>query len=121
MKTKISSCHPSPSGITAKNLHDCTYGDLRRILREVTEELERQEAQRQKMRAAWVDRHYDYFICDRASFRCAGDVVVVAVVNRDSTLSMATARPVKGDIYDEKTGIAVAYAKCIGHTIPDFI
>lgn len=117
MKTKISSCHPSPSGITTKNLHDWAYEDLYRIFWEITEELERREAQR----AAWIDRYYTDFIYDRASFQCAGDVVVVAVVNRNSTLSMATARPVKGDIYDEKTGIAVAYAKCLGHTIPDFI
>ena len=41
--------------------------------------------------------------------------------NRNTGMHMATARPVHGDTFDRAVGVAVAYAKAIGMTIPDFI
>lgn len=80
------------------------------------------EAEKAKKRENWVNKMFcNYLHHPNANSLNKGEFVVVAVYNRYNGLRMGTARPVKGDKYDHKVGIAVAFAKACGEPVPDYI
>ena len=71
-------------------------------------------------RNVWVDKHYKQFKCCYGDYKVVGETVVIALAWMGN-IKMATATPIKGDKFDLRTGIAVAYAKANGERIPDFV
>ena len=103
-------------------LTNLTDSDISRLLEECQREQPRREQTRQAERKKWVeDMHYAFLVHPNATSIHVGNVTVVSVFNRNTGMRMATARPVHGDTFDRVVGVAVAYAKAIGMTIPDFI
>ena len=73
-------------------------------------------------RENWVSNYFAKFANTYdAHYIVAGEVTVVAVYDDFAGMRMGKATPVNGDVYDEKVGIAVAFAKAINHKIPEFI
>lgn len=74
-------------------------------------------------RQDWIDEWYsmagDAEFCDEVSFAFVKDGTVC--ISREEGDVFAVAAPRKGDKYDRKTGIAVAYAKFVGEKIPEYI
>ena len=56
-----------------------------------------------------------------AAIRISEKRTIVAIYNRYDGVKIGTAYPINGDVYDYETGVAVAYAKALGETIPDYI
>lgn len=96
--------------------------ELTEILCLATLEANNREREMERKRKEWVMNMFYRFLGDsHATEKRIGDTTVVAIYSRRCGLRMATAVPVKGDTYDERTGVAVAFAKAIGESIPDFI
>ena len=107
---------------TTFSLTNFTNSDISRLLEECQRELTQREQHRQAERRKWVDgMHYAFLAHPNATSIQVDNVTVVSVFNRNAGMHMATARPVHGDVFDRVVGVAVAYAKAIGVTIPDFI
>ena len=104
------------------SLTNLTDSDISRLLEDCQREQTRRQVHRETERKKWVDSMYCSFMDHpNASSIQADNVTVVSVFNRNTGIRMATARPVHGDTFDRAVGVAVAYAKAIGATIPDFI
>lgn len=71
-------------------------------------------------RNAWVNKHYNQFKGCYGDYKVVGETVVIALAWMGN-VKIATATPIKGDKFDLRTGIAVAYAKACGERIPDYI
>ena len=71
-------------------------------------------------RNVWVDKHYTQFQRCYGDCKVIGNTVVIALAWMGN-VKMATATAVKGDVFDLRTGVAVAYAKACGERIPEFI
>lgn len=68
-------------------------------------------------RAAWIENWFNRYCLDHAShINTMGDITAVELYGE-----IGISKPSRGDKYDEKTGIAVAYAKAIGVDIPEYI
>lgn len=112
---------------TTFSLTNLTDSDISRLLEEcqreqTRREQTRREQARQTERKKWVEYMYHAFLVHpNATSIHVDNVTVVSVFNRNTGMRMATARPVHGDTFDRVVGVAVAYAKAIGMTIPDFI
>ena len=107
---------------TAFSITNLTDSDISRLLEECQHELERREQHRTTERKRWIEScYYGFLSHPNASFIQRGDVIVVAVYSRTKGVVIGTARPVHGDKFDRAVGIAVAYAKTIGVTVPDYI
>lgn len=107
---------------TTFSLTNLTDSDISRLLEECQREQTRRQQYRQTERKKWVENmHYAFLVHPHATSIQVGNVTVVSVFNRNTGMRMATARPVHGDTFDRVVGVAVAYAKAIGMTIPDFI
>lgn len=114
---------------TTFSLTNLTDSDVSRLLEECQrEQIRRQREQirrqqrRQTKRKEWVeDMHYAFLVHPNATSIQVDNVTVVSVFDRNTGMRMATARPVHGDTFDRVVGVAVAYAKAIGISIPDFI
>lgn len=103
-------------------LTNLTDSDISRLLEECQREQTRRQQYRQTERKKWVEYMYHAFLVHpHATSIHVDKVTVVSVFNRDTGMRMATARPIHGDTFDRVVGVAVAYAKAIGMTIPDFI
>ena len=99
-----------------------TDSDLSRLATECMMEQERRERKRKEERDRWIDGYYYAFLNNpNASVVLVGETTVVALWSRNLGLKMGTATPVHGDVFDHDTGIAVAYAKAVGDSIPNFI
>ena len=87
----------------------------------VTEQTVREKKKAIK-RKEWIDEWYTEFMnrYDTVSIT-RGELTIVATFDEYNGQRIGTAYPVKGDKFDSKTGIAVAYAKAIGIAIPDYI
>lgn len=73
-------------------------------------------------RKEWIDVWYTEFMNRHDTvFITRGELTIVATYDELHGICIGTSYPVHGDKYDDKTGIAVAYAKAIGIAIPDFI
>lgn len=101
-------------------LREKSEAELSQMYALIDGELSRRERERAQRREHWINSKLVAYKNWGGSSRRVGDTTVVAV----SSLGMAkmgTSTPVNGDEFDARTGIAVAFAKAIGETIPDFI
>ena len=101
-------------------------GDLRNLRIAVAEEISKRERKRERKREEerrkWIDGYYFAFINHpNATAIQVGDTTIVAVYARNTGMHMGTAKPVRGDVFNREVGLAVAYAKAFGESIPDFI
>jgi hypothetical protein len=96
-----------------------TDSDLQALQKAVQSEIAKRENDRRRSREEWIRRYYDG-ACHRAAIEVIGKSVVVAVI-RNGSIHMAKTQPVKGDVFDMRTGVAVAYCKAMGLRVPDFI
>lgn len=95
---------------------------LFKLLSECQGEQERREQERQKKRKRWIDRCFcAYLAHPNACVEVIGETTIVAVYTRYEGLRMEKATPAHGDKYEPEVGIAVAFAKCCGESIPDYI
>ena len=107
---------------TTFSLTNLTDSDISRLLEECQREQTRRLVHRQAERKKWVEGMYYAFMAHpNATSIQVDNVTVVSIFNRNTGMHMGTARPVHGDTFDRAVGVAVAYAKAIGMTIPDFI
>lgn len=97
-----------------------TDSDLIALLNAVEEEIHHREERRKLEREKWIVNHYEQFHCCYGDYKVVGNTVVIALPWLGS-VKMATATAVKGDKFDLRIGIAVAYAKACGERIPDYI
>ena len=68
-------------------------------------------------RTAWIDKWFNNYRFDKAALmNTMGDITAVETRGK-----VGISKPCGGDKYDEKTGIAVAYAKARGAEIPKYI
>lgn len=103
-------------------LSKLTDSDLRRLIAECFSEQDRRERKRKEERDRWIDGYYCAFLNNpNASVVHVGETTVLAFWSRALGLRMGAATPVRGDVFDHNTGIAVAYAKAVGDKIPDYI
>ena len=99
-----------------------TDSDLRNLRFAVAEEISKRERKREEERRKWIDGHYFAFLnYPNATSIQVGDTTIVAVYARNTGVRIGTAKPVHGDVFNKEVGLAVAYAKAFGDTIPDFI
>ena len=109
--------------------NNCSYSvsrmtdtDLNTLYNTILAEKATRQKHREENRAGWIQSHYYAFMSHpNAAAVVVDDATVGAVYNSYNGIQTATARPVHGDVYDDDTGIAVAYAKAIGIAIPDYI
>jgi hypothetical protein len=99
-----------------------TDAEVKQLFCEVSEELENRKSQLAARRERWVRRNYTRFIRHpHAVTLTVGETTVVSVYDEFMGNCIASARPVKGDVYDQKTGIAVAYVKAMREKVPSYI
>ena len=103
-------------------LANLTDADLSRLMSECHTEQRRREERRAAERQKWIDGYYYAFLNHpNATAIQVGDTTVVAVYARNTGMHIGTAKPVHGDVFNREVGLAVAYAKAYGDTIPEFI
>ena len=104
------------------NFQHMSDAEVSRLLTEVSREHRLRERQRKEARERWVGGYHCAFLNNpNASVIHVGETTVVAFWSRNLGLCMGTATPVRGDVFDYNTGIAVAYAKAVGDKVPDYI
>ena len=107
---------------TTFNLINLTDTDLTELMATCVSEMEKRKKVREEKRARWIKETYLMFLGHpNATIVRVGDTIVVAIHSRWDGLHMGKATPVKGDAFDKQTGVAVAFAKACGETIPDYI
>lgn len=103
------------------DLSKLTDDDLSKLITECMTEQKRRECEEEE-RDRWIGGYYCAFLNHpNASVIHVGETTVLALWSRNLGLKMATATPVRGDVFDHYTGVAVAYAKAVGDEIPDYI
>ena len=107
---------------TTFSLTKLTDAELSRLMSECNIVQKRREELRTVERKKWIDGHFYAFLNhpNAATIR-VGDTTIVAAYVRNIGVYIGTAKPVHGDVFDEKVGIAVAYAKAFGTKVPDFV
>ena len=107
---------------TTFSVSNLTDTDLSNLFHSCADELQKRADQRTKRRKDWIQTHYWAFVGHpNASIQTIGKRTIVALYSRYEGVRIGTAYPIKDDVYDEPTGIAVAYAKAMGEHIPDYI
>ena len=96
-----------------------TDAELLALREAVQDEIQRREEARKRRRQEWIEA-YAYMAYHNATYEVVGETVVLATF-RNGSIHMAKATPINGDVFDEDTGIAVAYAKALGQRVPNFI
>ena len=99
-----------------------TDSDLATLHEAILKEIDARNIRRELRRKEWIDLWYTEFV-NRYDTACVtrGELTIVATFDEYNGQRIGTAYPVKGDKFDSKTGMAVAYAKAIGQEIPDYI
>lgn len=97
--------------------NDSDLDELRSLINEETHARERKRKQEREL---WIENHYKQFQRCYGDYKVIGNTVVIALAWMGN-VKMATATAVKGDVFNLRTGIAVAYAKACGERIPEFI
>lgn len=73
-------------------------------------------------RAQWVRQMCDHYRRHpNSTCMQIGEITVVSVYSRYGGLHIGRARPVNDDKYSADVGIAVAFAKACGESVPDYI
>lgn len=96
---------------------DADLDELRHL---ICEETCNRERKRREARDQWIARQLASFRANHGKYQCIGDTIVVSALYYGKVVMSKTA-PTKNDKFDLNTGIAVAYAKAIRLSIPDFI
>lgn len=94
--------------------------DLNELHSLIIEEACARERKRREARNQWIENHYTQFQHCCGNYKVIGNTVILALFWMGS-VKIATATTVKGDKFDLRTGVAVAYAKACGERIPDFV
>ena len=94
--------------------------DLVELTHLLEAETKRRIDERNNKRIQWIASHIRQYKHCAANHEVVGETVVVAVLWYDHIV-IAKASPIKGDVFDLDTGIAVAFAKAMGESIPDYI
>lgn len=94
--------------------------DLAELQHLVCEETNKRERKRREARNDWIARQLTFFRAARGKYQRIGDTIVVSALYCGK-VAMSKATPTKNDKFDLDTGIAVAYAKAVGFSIPSFI
>ena len=97
-----------------------TDTDLRTLLEAVQDEIARREAEKQKRRKDWISSKIREFHLHAGSY-VRMDATVVVVVKWNGAVRVGKTTPTRNDKFDLETGVAVAFAKAIGETIPSYI
>lgn len=96
--------------------------ELNNLLSNIEAEKKRRADERAMLRQAWINRHFHQF---HNTYDCVchtrENLTIVAVYDEMEGTRIGTAYPINGDVYDHKTGVAVAFAKAYGEDIPDYI
>jgi hypothetical protein len=107
---------------TTSSLYDCLTDEHLEAISNEIQRVRSQRIKRRNLRKNWITaKNIGYFEHPNATTKTLGDLVIVTLYNRNSGCHIGTARPVEGDTFDKATGIAVAFAKACGETIPDYI
>ena len=107
---------------TTFSLTNLTDSDLSRLLIECGLEQARREERKAAERQRWVTgMYYAFMMHPNTTSIQVNNVTVVSVFDRNTGMRMGTARPVHGDKFNREVGIAVAYAKATGTSVPDYI
>lgn len=107
---------------TIFSLTNLTDAELSRLMGECNIEQKRREERRTAERKKWIDGYFYAFLNHpNATVIQVGDTTVVAAYAHNTGMHIGTAKPVHGDVFDKKVGIAVAYAKAFNTIVPDFI
>ena len=103
-------------------LSELTDADLLTLMSNISEERERRERKRKEERQKWINHYYYHFLSHpNATSIQVNEAIVVAFYERNTGMHISTAKPIQGDVFDMEVGVAVAFAKALGDTIPDFI
>lgn len=102
------------------SLESMTDKDLDELRSLINKETSARERKRKEKRKNWIDKHYNQFQGCYGDYKVVGNTVIIALAWMGN-VKMATATAVKGDVFDLRTGVAVAYAKACGESIPDFV
>lgn len=94
--------------------------DLVELTHMLGAETKRRIEERNNKRIQWITSHIRQYKHCTVNHEVVGETVVVAV-QWYGHIAIAKAAPVKGDVFDLDTGIAVAFAKAMGESIPDYI
>ena len=99
-----------------------TDEELRTLIINIYEEQERRRAEKARQRENWVTaKVHAYMAHPNAEAIFVGNRTIVSLFNKNTGVLIGTSYPIHGDVFDRDVGIAVAYAKAMGETIPDFI
>lgn len=93
---------------------------LAQLQQDVNNEIIKREAEKQKRRKEWISNMVREFY-RRAGSYMAMDTTVIVAINWNGAVRVGKTTPTKNDKFDLETGVAVAYAKAIGETIPSYI
>ena len=93
---------------------------LAQLQQDVNDEIIRREAEKQKHRKDWISIRVSEFHL-RAGSYVKMDTTVVVVVKWNGAVRVGKSNPHRKDKFDLETGVAVAFAKAIGETIPSYI
>ena len=84
--------------------------------------LQKRKDRRIKRRKEWIDAHWLAFLAHpNATVHISKNLTIIAIYDHCNGIKIGTAYPINGDVYDHKTGVAVAYAKALGEPIPSII
>lgn len=104
------------------SVSNLTDTDLSNLFHSCADELQKRADQRIKRRKDWIDKHWIAFLGHpNATVHVSGKRTIVAIYNRYDGVRIGTAYPINGDEFNSETGVAVAYAKALGESIPDYI
>lgn len=106
-------------------LSKLTDDDLSKLIADCAKEQahrerQRRERSRKEKRIQWIVSHIRQYKNSTANHEVVGETVIVAV-QWYGHIVIAKATPIKGDVFDLDTGIAVAFAKVMGERIPNYI
>lgn len=92
------------------------------FLKAIVAEQTAREKKKASKRERWIDMWYGEYL-NRYDTDClvVGKRTIVATHDGYNGMRIGTSYPIHGDEYDARTGIAVAFAKAIGESIPDFV
>ena len=110
------------NNIFSSGVSHLTDLDLTALLKACSEEMASRKERNAKKRECWIEIRYSEFVREHnAEHLIVGKRTIVAVYDDYNGVAIGTSYPIHGDEFDAKTGIAVAYAKAIGETVPDYI
>ena len=103
-------------------ISDLSNDALVSLFNSISGEMAKREQAKALRRTEWIRRFYSaYLNHPNASMVQNDQRIIVAAYDHCYGISIGTSYPINGDVFDFETGVAVAFAKCCGENIPDFI